>query len=426
MAIVDFQDAVRQGGHALVALYGESGSGKTYSALLLARGLVGPKGRVALIDTETGRGRMYANVAPVWQHGELTPPFTPARYIEAIEHAERLKFDALIVDSASHEWDGIGGVIDMADAGRNSGLKKWQEPKKQHKRFVHKLLNARLHLILCLRAKEKLVQRDVSDGQGGTKKEIVSAGFVSIQEKGLIFETTVQLFMHNGRGERGKYTIEKCPEDLLGAFPEGERISIATGERLRVWVDGGEPVDREMADLKLRAEAAAEGGIEALRAFWTGLGKPPRQRLQPFMDNLKSIAEEADREAEAERAAEAEKKPDADLDDPFGRGVRPGPAAAKRAASPFEREPPTIVDDREVPRIAVTQGAAGPDWTAWVKALAATIDEAAKAGCSAAFIQALHGEHIADLHRLRALGATGEKHAAALVGKFEAAGKKAE
>mgnify|MGYP001582171076 FL=1 len=36
----------------LLALISPSGGGKTYSALRLARGLVGPKGRIVLIDTE--------------------------------------------------------------------------------------------------------------------------------------------------------------------------------------------------------------------------------------------------------------------------------------------------------------------------------------------------------------------------------------
>ena len=38
-----------------VALVGGTNSGKTFSALRLARGIAGPNGRVAVLDTEGGR-----------------------------------------------------------------------------------------------------------------------------------------------------------------------------------------------------------------------------------------------------------------------------------------------------------------------------------------------------------------------------------
>jgi len=46
-----FRKAIREQTSVLLALAGSSGSGKTYSALRLARGLAGDRGRVALIDT---------------------------------------------------------------------------------------------------------------------------------------------------------------------------------------------------------------------------------------------------------------------------------------------------------------------------------------------------------------------------------------
>ena len=41
---------------------GPSGSGKTFSSLKLARGLVGPTGKIAFIDTENGSGKLYADL----------------------------------------------------------------------------------------------------------------------------------------------------------------------------------------------------------------------------------------------------------------------------------------------------------------------------------------------------------------------------
>ena len=82
-----FTPAVRRNTHILLALAGASGSGKTFSALELATGLAGETGRIAVIDTEAGRALHYADRFK-FDHCELTPPFEPARYREAIEAAE--------------------------------------------------------------------------------------------------------------------------------------------------------------------------------------------------------------------------------------------------------------------------------------------------------------------------------------------------
>ena len=67
----------------------------------LGRGLVGSKGRLGMLDTETGRGKIYAKLGGGFDYAELTPPFTPARYTEAIEAAEAAGIEALMLDSGS-------------------------------------------------------------------------------------------------------------------------------------------------------------------------------------------------------------------------------------------------------------------------------------------------------------------------------------
>ena len=82
--------ATRTGVKPLIGFYGESGTGKTYSALLLARGLVGTAGRIVMIDTESGRGSLYADVLPGgYDVLELRQPFSPAAYVEAINAVEQ-------------------------------------------------------------------------------------------------------------------------------------------------------------------------------------------------------------------------------------------------------------------------------------------------------------------------------------------------
>lgn len=297
--IVTFEKARREGSHVLISMEATSGRGKTHSALLVGRGLVGPGGRLALLDTETGRGRHFADVIPGgYDYGELTPPFTPERYTASIKGAEAAGVQCLVIDSGSHEWSGIGGIGEIADAGTSgsgkslTGLQKWAKPKARHKRFVQVMLTTRMHIILCLRAKEKLVQRKGADG----RDEIVSTGWVPEQEKSLGYEMTVRLFFPEGV-KPGVPDIVKCPADLLGAFTPGAQVSLESGARIAAWVKGGVPVDQAAVTLKREAEEAAEGGANVLDTYWKTLTKAQRDMLKPFGANLRSIADTADKQA---------------------------------------------------------------------------------------------------------------------------------
>src|SRR5436305_14540497 len=75
MGILNIAPAERAGAHLLIQLYGPPRSGKTYTALLIARGMVGPKGQIGVLDTESGRARLYSDKVPGGiVVGELTPP----------------------------------------------------------------------------------------------------------------------------------------------------------------------------------------------------------------------------------------------------------------------------------------------------------------------------------------------------------------
>lgn len=111
---VTFRKAKRGLSKLRLALSGVSGSGKTYSALLLAKGL---GGRIAVVDTERGSASLYADMPgiPDFDVLDLEAPFSPERYVEAIRAAESAGYDVLIIDSMSHEWTGKGGCLELAD-----------------------------------------------------------------------------------------------------------------------------------------------------------------------------------------------------------------------------------------------------------------------------------------------------------------------
>jgi len=226
--------ATRQGVRPLIGLFSESGCGKTYSSLLLARGFVGPQGKIALIDTESGRGELYADVLPGgYDVLPLDPPFTPARYVEALQTVAAAGYAIAIIDSASHEWEGQGGVLDMAGENESrsgrAGLHNWKQPKMEHGKFLLGMLQSPLPLIVCLRAKYKT--RQGKDERG--KTAIIKDEFTSpIQSEDFIFEMTVHGEIMGDHSLR----LTKCSHPALReCFPSGKPIAVEHGERLAKW-----------------------------------------------------------------------------------------------------------------------------------------------------------------------------------------------
>jgi DNA polymerase III delta prime subunit len=281
--------AVREKTFTLTSIAGPSGSGKTYSAILYARGLVGPNGKIGFVDTENKRSRFYADVAGGFDVIDLDPPFTSARYIEAIKTFEDAGYKAIIVDSISHEWEGTGGVLEQADAieqsTKRSGLHCWAKPKAGHKKLMNELLQTRAHLIFCCRVKEKVTQVKVNG-----KTEIVNEGFVVVQEKMFIYEMTVSMMLAEGTHVP---TIQKCPGDLEFAFPAGKKITPEVGKSVAQWADQGVDIDQELEAAKREGLLAANNGMRALLEWWKALG-PRQAKLEPMKDTFKSIATAAD------------------------------------------------------------------------------------------------------------------------------------
>lgn len=301
-------EAVREAVPALIALWGFSDSGKTYSALRLARGLVGPSGTIVVIDTENKRAKLYAGLFGGFKHIDMQPPFTPARYQAAFNAAIQAGADVVVVDSQSHVWEGEGGVLEQADASNAKGLMKWKQPKMAYKRMTNAMFRAPIHMIFCLRAKEKFVQ----EGQG-QNASIVSAGHVPICDSRFIFEMTVSCHMDSGT--RKPLGPVKCPDPLAGVIKPGEYITEEHGKAIAEWLAGGVSVDHAVEALQGEARQIATGGTDAFREWWAGLDKAKRGSLTHIIPELKALAEEADAEI-AQTIADSNDADDP-LSDPF-------------------------------------------------------------------------------------------------------------
>jgi hypothetical protein len=296
-----FAPAVRRNTHVLIALAGASGSGKTYSALELATGLAGESGRIGAIDTEADRALHYADRFK-FDHCPLMPPFTPDRYREAIVAAEQAGYAVIVIDSISHEHDGEGGLIEMAEQELQkrkdgNGAAAWALPKAKHKRMMNRLLQVRAHLVFCLRAEDKIKMVKVFDER--RQREITTvepAGWQPVIEKRFMFEMTASFILTPDNP--GVPTPIKLQEQHRPAFPKGGAVGRESGRRIADWASGGAAPERheaaESETLNKRAIAAARGGKATFRTFWQGLDADERDHLRPAMKEFEAMATKAD------------------------------------------------------------------------------------------------------------------------------------
>ena len=239
-----FHQAKRSAAKPLIGIYAESGTGKTYSALLLARGFVGPQGKIGMIETESGRGEAYADVIDGGYQCLSLTDFSPKTYGEAIKAAEDAGLDALIIDSASHEWEGIGGVLDMAAENQRKykgGAIVWQKPKVDHnKHFVGRLLQTPIPLVIvCMRAKYPMEQFVNKKGKNDWRR---SDDLSPKQSEDMLFE----LFVHGWIDRQHNWHGTKYSHPNIGeVFQDGRPITYDTGKRLASWAAGEEPAKEE-------------------------------------------------------------------------------------------------------------------------------------------------------------------------------------
>lgn len=143
----EIKTAARDNLKAKVLMVGPPGAGKTKSALLLAHGMVKDWTKITCIDTERNTALYYSDLGP-YNHIPLDPPYHPIRCVKAIEFAHRKGAEVIIFDSISHEWEGEGGCLEMAEV-----FQDWKGITPIHNQFIGAMLNPDFHLIATGRSK---------------------------------------------------------------------------------------------------------------------------------------------------------------------------------------------------------------------------------------------------------------------------------
>lgn len=211
-----------------MALQGSAGSGKTFSSLLIAKGLSqGDFSKVAIIDTENGSADLYAHLGN-YNVLSLRPPFTPQKYVEAIEVCEKADMQVIIIDSISHCWDYL---LDYHSSLAGNSFTNWAKIKPLEKLFVDKILQSQAHIIATMRTKQDYVLNQ-KDGKFIPEK----VGLKAVQRDGLDYEFTLVFDVDSKH-------FAVASKDRTGLFIGASEFKIAenTGKKILDWCHSGNP-----------------------------------------------------------------------------------------------------------------------------------------------------------------------------------------
>ena len=186
-----FKKATKAASKLRLGLIGPAGSGKTMTALRIARGLAGDSGRVAVIDTERGSASLYAGERGLEFDVMELDSYEVDRFLEGLREAEKAGVDVLIIDSLSHAWAGKGGILEFVDATKKrggGGIDAWGKATPLHNQLRDGMLGSSMHIIATMRSKtEYVVEKDERTGKTSVKK----IGMQPVQREGMEFEFDV-------------------------------------------------------------------------------------------------------------------------------------------------------------------------------------------------------------------------------------------
>ncbi len=227
---MEFRKAERRKAKLRLGITGTAGSGKTYGALLVAKGL---GGKIALIDTENGSGDLYATEFD-YDVGAITASYTVNKYLDAIHGAEQAGYEIIIIDSLSHAWAGEGGLLDLQGKITDASYSKnsytaWRKVTPEHNKLIEAMLNSPCHIIATMRSKTEYVQTENEKG----KKEIIKVGLAPVQREGMDYEFTTVF-------DLGQNHVATVSKDRTRLF-DGEvfTLSTETGAKLKTWLESG-------------------------------------------------------------------------------------------------------------------------------------------------------------------------------------------
>ena len=290
---IELRKAERKMAKLRIGVSAPSGGGKTYSALLIAKGLVGDWKKIALIDTENGSGELYSELGE-YNIITLEAPFSPEIYAEAIKACEDAGMEAIVIDSATHEWDGKGGCLEIVDS-LGGRYQDWAKVTPRHRGFLEAILASSAHVITTTRRKQDYAMNQDQSG----KVKVEKLGMKEVQREGFEYELTIAFdidIKHNTVASKDRTGLFMDKPDFV--------ITEETGVTLKEWAESGK-------DERIEKK-------EKINKLLVKLGKKASKKTDDFLNkqtinglnNYISIYEKEI--LEVEKKKELEKKPASD------------------------------------------------------------------------------------------------------------------
>lgn len=267
-----------------IALNGASGSGKTTSSLLMAYGITNDWNKICLIDTENRSSELYVGskfgnvIIGEFNTIQLSKPFSPEKYVEALEMClKHSDIEVIIIDSCSHEWDGIGGILDIHNSMTGNSFTNWGKLTPRHNKFIETIVNANKHIIGTFRAKSDYVMNEKNGKQVPEK-----IGLKAITREGVDYEFTLCFdidIKHNAVSSKDRTGLFMDKPDFI--------IGIETGKKILEWCMSGKS-DIELIE-EIKSKLIVCKNIDELTKVWGNLSTEEKklEGINDFKNQLK-------------------------------------------------------------------------------------------------------------------------------------------
>lgn len=302
-----FKKATKQATHIKLCVTGASGSGKTMSALRLAKGLVNEapldSGKIAVIDTENNSASLYSDRF-AFDALDVHPPFESEKFFNAVIEAQKAGYECVILDSGSHLWEGVldyKDKLDNTNRGATNSFTNWRTAGEKFKKAVDAILQARIHVIVCLRSKQEYVIEQNDRGKSAPRR----VGMAPVFRDGAEYEFTVILDVSNTNSA-------VSTKDRTGLFPADRiihpHITEETGREIRNWLTSDtaqsspapapQPTPTAPTAQESSTPPACQPAIDRLQELMSQTGYTDTQIFKRFgVSNWKEVSEDMARTA---------------------------------------------------------------------------------------------------------------------------------
>ncbi len=243
-----------------MAIAGATGAGKTYTAIKIAKHLIGeayklPDGqrsKIVVIDTERNSAELYADEFD-FEHLALDPTDCSSKNFKAaLLQAEQVG-EVVILDSITHEWKYCLSQVDILKPRfGNNTWSTWSVIRPPHDDFVDTIMASKAHVIATMRSKMATAQEKGDNG----KTTIRQVGLESIQADDLDYSFSIVLDMDK---EEHSAIVRKTRCSALDG-KVFQRPGEAIAGIILNWLNSGEAVEQPA---RVRPAAAPETPMPA-------------------------------------------------------------------------------------------------------------------------------------------------------------------